>query len=506
MSKRKLLQLVNNGDVSGWDDPRMPTIAGLRRRGVTPEALRAFCDLIGVAKANTRVDIAKLEYAIRDDLNQRAPRVMCVLRPLRVVITNWPDDHVESLDAPYWPHDVPRDGSRVVPFARELYIEHDDFAEDPPKGFFRLAPGREVRLRYGYIIRCDDVVKNDAGAVVELRCTYDPATRGGATGPGRNVKGTLHWVSARHAVPCQVRLYDRLFTHPDPESGGDADFRARLNPQSLVTIEQAWLEPSVAGADPGARFQFERLGYFTVDTVDSTADALVFNRTVTLRDTWAKVAPGASGTSAGRPDRSAPQRPAAGRASAGDARTTAAADRAPQLDGRKRRLVAEMGIPETQADVLTRDLAIADFFDDAVAAGATPRTVAMLLANDMPREARENIGALPIDGAAVGALAHLIDRSQISSSAAREILAELLEHGGDPSAIVDRRGLRQVSDEAALRSAVDAVLADHSAKVDEYRAGKTGLLGFFVGQAMAKTAGTGNPAVIRKIVEEVLGA
>jgi glutaminyl-tRNA synthetase len=506
MSKRKLLQLVNNGDVSGWDDPRMPTIAGLRRRGVTPEALRAFCDLIGVAKANTRVDIAKLEYAIRDDLNQRAPRVMCVLRPLRVVITNWPDDHVENLDAPYWPHDVPRDGSRVVPFARELYIEHDDFAEDPPKGFFRLAPGREVRLRYGYIIRCDDVVKNDAGAVVELRCTYDPATRGGATGPGRNVKGTLHWVSARHAVPCQVRLYDRLFTHPDPESGGDADFRARLNPQSLVTIEQAWLEPSVASADPGARFQFERLGYFTVDTVDSTADALVFNRTVTLRDTWAKVAPGASGTSAGRPDRSAPQRPAAGRAPAGDARTTAAADRAPQLDGRKRRLVAEMGIPETQADVLTRDLAIADFFDDAVAAGATPRTVAMLLANDMPREARENIGALPIDGAAVGALAHLIDRSQISSSAAREILAELLEHGGDPSAIVDRRGLRQVSDEAALRSAVDAVLADHSAKVDEYRAGKTGLLGFFVGQAMAKTAGTGNPAVIRKIVEEVLGA
>src|SRR5690606_14582544 len=189
MGKRKRLQRVNIGDVSGWDDPRMPTIAGMRRRGVTPEALRSFCEMIGVAKANTRVDIAKLEYAIRDDLNQRAPRVMCVLRPLRVVITNWPDDRVEELDAPYWPHDVPNEGSRAVPFTREIFIERDDFAEDPPKNFFRLAPGREVRLRYGYIIRCDEVVHDEAGNVVELRCTYDPETKGGDAGPGRSVKG-----------------------------------------------------------------------------------------------------------------------------------------------------------------------------------------------------------------------------------------------------------------------------------------------------------------------------
>jgi glutaminyl-tRNA synthetase len=343
-----------------------------------------------------------------------------------------------------------------------------------------------------------------------------------------------------------VRLYDRLFTDPDPESDGDVDFRARLNPQSLVTIEQAWVEPSVAGADPGARFQFERLGYFTVDTVDSTADTLVFNRTVTLRDTWAKIAPGASQTSAGRPDRSAPKRQAAGqgvarsdatgtgrantgtgRAAAGAARGTAddadltapgaapvhsmprgstSGPRDAQLEGRKRRLVAEMSVPAAQADVLTRDLAIANFFDDAIAAGATPRTVAMLLANDMPREARENVGTLPVDGAAIGALAHMIDGAEISSSAARDVLEELLERGGDPATIVDRRGLRQVSDEATLRTAVNAVLAGNTAKVDEYRAGKTGLLGFFVGQAMAKTAGTGNPAVIRKIVEEALGA
>ncbi|HSK20756.1 MAG TPA: glutamine--tRNA ligase/YqeY domain fusion protein [Longimicrobiales bacterium] len=503
MSKRKLLQLVNSGDVSGWDDPRMPTIAGLRRRGVTPESLRAFAELIGVAKANTRVDIAKLEYAIRDDLNQRAPRVMCVLRPLRVTITNWPEDHVEELDAPFWPHDVPKEGSRPVPFARELYIEQDDFAEDPPKGFFRLAPGREVRLRYGYIIRCDEVVKNDAGEVVELRCSYDPDTKGGSAGTDRNVKGTLHWVSAQHAVSCEVRLYDRLFTVADPEAGPDADFRAHLNPHSLVTIERAFVEPSVAGAEAGSRFQFERLGYFTADIVDSRPDALVFNRTVTLRDAWAKVAPGASGQSDGRPDRTKTgKKPSAARRA--DPAPKPAGPRDPLLEGRQRRLTSEMGVPAKQAEVLTRDAEIAEFFDEAVSAGATPATVAKLLVNDMPREARENVGALPVRGAAVGALAHMIDTSEISGSAARDVLAEMIEQGGDPAAIVERRGLRQVSDEAALRRTVEDVLRENAGKVEEYRAGKTGLLGFFVGQAMARTRGQGNPAMLKSLVEDML--
>ncbi|HSJ33409.1 MAG TPA: glutamine--tRNA ligase/YqeY domain fusion protein [Longimicrobiales bacterium] len=509
MSKRKLLQLVNSGDVSGWDDPRMPTIAGLRRRGVTPEALRAFCELIGVAKSNTRVDIAKLEYAIRDDLNQRAPRVMCVLRPLRVTITNWPEDHVEELDAPFWPHDVPKEGSRPVPFSRELYIERDDFSEDPPKGFFRLAPGREVRLRYGYIVRCDDVVKNDAGEVVELLCSYDPDTKGGSAGTGRNVKGTLHWVSARHAVPCEVRLYDRLFTAADPEAGPDADFRAHLNPHSLIRIERAFVEPSVAGAEAGARFQFERLGYFTADIIDSKPHALVFNRTVTLRDTWAKVAPGASGQSDGRPDRTKTGRkPATVRNAPAAARSAQPAPKPgssdPLLEGRRRRFTSEMGVPAKQADVLTRDAALADFFAEAVSAGATPATVAKLLVNDMPREARENIGALPVRGAAIGALAHMIDTAVISGSAARDVLAEMIEQGGDPAAIVERRGLRQVSDEAALRRAVDDVLRENAGKVEEYRAGKTGLLGFFVGQAMARTRGQGNPAMLKSLVEDML--
>jgi glutaminyl-tRNA synthetase len=291
LSKRKLVRLVREGHVRGWDDPRMPTIAGLRRRGVTPEAIRAFADMVGVARVESRVDVDKLEHAIRDDLNPRVPRVLCVLRPLRVVITNWPEGQVEQLDAPYYPHDVPREGSRALPFSGVLYIERDDFQEHPSKGFFRLAPGREVRLRYGYLVTCTDVVKNAAGEVVELRCTYDPATRGGNTPDGRKVKGTIHWVAAAHALTAEVRLYDRLFTKPDPDDVGDEeDFTASLNPTSLVVLPDARIEPSVALDPPGSRYQFERQGYFVSDALDSTPGALVYNRTVPLRDTWAKIA------------------------------------------------------------------------------------------------------------------------------------------------------------------------------------------------------------------------
>jgi glutaminyl-tRNA synthetase len=320
------------------------------------------------------------------------------------------------------------------------------------------------------------------------------------------VKGTLHWVSAAHAVPCEVRLYDRLFTHPDPEAGPDADFRTRLNPESLVVIERAFVEPSVAGAEAGALYQFERLGYFSADIVDSRPDALVFNRIVTLRDTWAKVAPGGTPhKSDGRPDRTAASKRTPARTDAQSAaKVRTAGPRDAQLEGRRRRLASEMGVPAEQAEVLTRDAAIADFFDAAVAAGATPRTVAKLLVNDMPREAREHAGALPIGGAAVGALAHMIDASEISSSAARDVLAQMIEHGGDPGVIVEERGLRQVSDEAALRRTVEDVLRENAGKVDEYRAGKTGLLGFFIGQAMAKTRGQGNPAMLKTMVEEML--
>ena len=289
LSKRKLLQLVEEGRVAGWDDPRMPTIAGLRRRGYTPEAIRSFCERIGVAKRNSTVDIAMLEHCLREDLNRSAPRVMAVLRPLRVVLDNYPEERVEELEAVNNPED-PGMGTRKVPFSRVLYIEQEDFREDPPKQFFRLAPGREVRLRYAYIIKCVDVVKDpETGAVTELRCTYDPETKSGSAQSNRKVKATLHWVSAAQAIEAEVRSYDHLFSKENPEDVEEgADWTANLNPTSLETLTSCRVEPSLTGATPGSRYQFERLGYFCVDT-DSSDGRMVFNRTVTLRDTWAKI-------------------------------------------------------------------------------------------------------------------------------------------------------------------------------------------------------------------------
>ena len=286
-SKRKLLRLVEEGHVDGWDDPRMPTISGMRRRGYTPEAIRNFWGRIGVAKRDNTINMAQLEHAIREDLNHRSPRVMAVLNPVRVVIDNYPEDQVEELDAINNPEDESM-GTRKVPFSKVLYIEREDFMEDPPRKFFRLAPGREVRLRYGYLITCADVIKDPDGKIMELHCTYDPLTRGGTTPDGRRVKATLHWVSASHAIAAEVRLYDRLFTREDPEEGEGADFTAFINPESFTVVNTCKLEPTLAKAKPGNRFQFERLGYFALDT-DSLPGSLVFNRTVTLRDTWARI-------------------------------------------------------------------------------------------------------------------------------------------------------------------------------------------------------------------------
>ncbi|PYR21422.1 MAG: glutamine--tRNA ligase [Acidobacteria bacterium] len=293
MSKRKLLQLVQQGLVSGWDDPRMPTITGLRRRGYTPESIRDFCSRIGVAKKENVIDYAQLEHSIREDLNRRASRVMAVLRPLKVVLTNYPEGQVEEVDVINNPED-PSAGTRRVPFSRELLIERDDFLENPPKKFFRLSQGREVRLRCAYFITCTEVIKDHCGEIVELRCVYDPATRGGDAPDGRRVKATLHWVSAAHAIPAEVRLYDRLFSVEDPDGvASGKTFLDNLNPSSLEILAGAKLEPGLASATPGLRVQFERLGYFCVDP-DSRPGALVFNRTVSLRDTWARISEKAS--------------------------------------------------------------------------------------------------------------------------------------------------------------------------------------------------------------------
>ena len=288
LSKRKLLTLVEEGRVNGWDDPRMPTVSGLRRRGYTPASIRSFCKTIGITKFNSLTDVALLEHSIRQDLNDTTPRRMAVLRPLKVVITNFDEDKVEELEAANHPKD-PEAGTRSVPFTREIYVERDDFMEEPPRKFFRLGPGREVRLRFAYFITCNEVIKNAAGEVTELHCTYDPETHGGNAPDGRKVKGTIHWVSASHAFEAQVRLYDRLFTVEDPNKEDDGKtYLDHLNAESLEVIADAKLEPGLAKAEPGERFQFERLGYFCADAGDSQADKPVFNRTVTLRDAWAK--------------------------------------------------------------------------------------------------------------------------------------------------------------------------------------------------------------------------
>jgi glutaminyl-tRNA synthetase len=288
LSKRKLLALVQRGLVAGWDDPRMPTISGMRRRGYTPEALKNFCRRIGVSKTNGTTELGLLEYFVREDLNRRAHRVMAVLKPLRVVIDNYPEGQVEQMEAVNNPEDASA-GTRPVPFSRVLYIEHDDFREDPPKQYYRLSPGREVRLRYAYFVTCTSVVKNEQGEVVEVHCSYDPATRGGNAPDGRKVKSTIHWVSAEHAIEAEVRMYETLFARENPnEVAEGGDFTDNLNPKSLEVIADAKLEPSLRAADAGSRVQFERLGYFCVDK-DSSAERPVFNRTVGLRDSWAKI-------------------------------------------------------------------------------------------------------------------------------------------------------------------------------------------------------------------------
>jgi glutaminyl-tRNA synthetase len=287
MSKRKLLQLVKEGYVTGWNDPRMLTISGLRRRGYTPEAIRNFAERVGVAKRDNIIDVALLEHSIRENLNKRAQRVMAILKPLKVVITNYPDNKVDELDAVNNPEDPAR-GSRKVPFSKIIYVERDDFMETPPKKFFRLSPGNEARLRYAYIIKCNEVIKNDNGEITELHCTFDPETKSGS-GNTRSVKGTIHWVSAEHAIEAEVRIYDRLFIKETPEEDKDVDFKENINPNSLEIVSNAKLEPSLKNAKQGDKFQFERLGYFCVDYFDSKEDHLVFNRTVPLRDTWSKI-------------------------------------------------------------------------------------------------------------------------------------------------------------------------------------------------------------------------
>ncbi|HUG39493.1 MAG TPA: glutamine--tRNA ligase/YqeY domain fusion protein [Longimicrobiales bacterium] len=510
MSKRKLLTLVKEGHVRGWDDPRMPTIAGLRRRGFTPDSIRAFWDRMGVAKANSRVDMGKLEFAIRDDLNARAPRVLCVLRPVRVVITNYPRGEVEEIEADSWPHDVPREGTRPLPFSGEIFIDDDDFREDPPADWKRLAPGRAVRLRHAHVIRCDEVVRDDAGAIRELHCTVAPDSGTGGAPADWEVGGAIHWVDAGRSVSCEVRLYDRLFSVADPDATAAEEgrpFTEYLNPESLVVAENARIEPSVANDPPGSRYQFERLGYFISDEEESRPGRLVFNRTVTLRDAWARMREGAvAGAAPGARVRRDAERPAdLSPEEHRRLREAAAPERSAALEARRGRLEAELGLDAEDAELLTRDTATADFFEAAVAGGGPAARTANWVINELPRHMGDRaIDGLPFAGDAFGALVALVEDGTLSGGIGRDVLAEMVETGADPGAIVDRRGLRQIADASALEPVVTRVIAANPGKVEEYRGGRTALLGFFMGQVMKETGGKANPEVARRILSAAL--
>ncbi len=500
MSKRKLLQLVSEKRVSGWDDPRMPTIAGMRRRGVTPEAIRAFADLVGVAKNNSVVDIGKLEYAIRQDLEERCPRAMAVVDPLRLVVANWPADEVDELEVPWFPADPSRGGSRKVPFGRELLVERDDFALDPPKGWKRLAPGREVRLAGAYVIRCDEAVRGPSGEIVELRCTVDRASRG----DGRRAAGTIHWVHASRSAPCEVRLYDRLFKVELPDA--EPDFLQTLNPGSLEVAREARIEPALRDAEPGSRWQFLRQGWFVADPVDSRPGAPVFNRTITLRDTWGAKATGKPAeprrAREAKPSQARPEAPA--RRSRVEMRAEARAAN-PELSARHASYV-KLGISEEEADLLAGDDATASYFDAAVAAGAKPTSAARWLLNDLAGLARDTpVGELPLGGAEFGRFVALVDGGRVAPAAAKALLSALAREGGDPEERLRVLGLEKVDDRDALEAAVTRVLDARPAEVERYRKGEKKLLGFLLGAVMRETQGAADPAAVRKLVQEKLG-
>ncbi len=524
VSKRKLIRLVREGVVRGWDDPRMPTISAMRRKGVRPEAIREFTNRIGVAKANSRTDLALLDSSIRDDLNAVAPRVMAVLEPLKLVLTNLPEGARTELDAPYWPPDVPGTGSRKLQLTREVYIERSDFAEEPPKGFKRLAPGRAVRLRHGYVVRLDEVVKDAAGEVVELRAHAFTDSLG-TNPPDVKVWAALHWVSASHGVPMTARLFERLFTVPDPD-GAEGDFLDYVNPDALREV-RGYVEPSVMDDAPDTRYQFERVGYFWRDPVDDRGrEGLVFNRIVPLKDARSKqAADGASDSKNGR----APQTPGAGGAQAtaagaaaagqgtapGQGTSAAQATKAafdpgalsPAQRERYLTLAGDHGLPEHDAAVLAQNDALHTFFARTTAAGAAPRSAATWVVQDVARLTKDGAagqGGHRLTPEGLAELVRLVDTGTVTLRVAKELFAELAETGASPTALVAARGLERLTDDGAVREVIGGVLAEHPAELAAYRGGKVGLAGFFIGKVMRATAGKADPELVKRLVGETL--
>ena len=484
MSKRKLLELVNGNYVNGWDDPRMPTIAGYRRRGYTPESILKFCDSIGIAKANSTVDVAQLEFAIRDDLNTKVPRVMCVLDPLKVTIENY--EGSEELEASYYPEDVPKEGSRKIPFGKTIYIEREDFSENPPKGYFRLTPDQSVRLKHAYIITCKEIIKDAEGNITEIIAEYNPNSKSGQDTSGIKVKSAIQWVDAINAKSVEVRLYDRLYSNEAPEGIED------LNPDSLKIIKDALIEPAVITVKPDERFQFERQGYFYADPVDYTDEKPVFNKIVGLKDSW------------GKKDAAKPAR--------GERKTITKVqidgEVEPMSDAEKAlfdKYTNELKLNTMVADILARDEKLSSFYEEALSVSNSAVTTANLVTNEVSRELKEKEGsALKFNASQVAQLVKMIDDQTISNKIAKQVFEEMASSGNEPSKIVEAKGLVQISDPAQISPIIDEIIAKNPDNVEKYKAGNTKLLGFFVGQVLKTTGGKANPQIVNELVAKKL--
>ncbi len=487
MSKRKLLELVEGGQVSGWDDPRMPTIAGYRRRGYTPESILNFCDQIGIAKANSMVDVAQLEFCIRDDLNTKVPRVMCVLDPLKVTIENY--EGSEEIEASYYPHDVPKEGSRKLPFSKEIYIERDDFMENPPKGYFRLTPEQPVRLRHAYIITCKEVIKDANGNIIEIKAEYHPDSKSGSDTSGIKVKSAIQWVSAKEAKQVEVRLYDRLYSSEAPEGLED------LNPSSLQVIKNALIEPAVITEKPDERFQFERQGYFYADPIDYTDEKPVFNKIVGLKDSWAKKSKSNEKTPKGE------RKPQA-------KKVQVDGEVAPMSEAQQSlfdKYTNELKLNSEVANTLARDEHLSSFYEEALAVLNSPVGLANIVANDVARELKEKQSdELKFNAKQISELVKMVDDETISSKIAKQVFEEMSKTGENPTQIVEAKGLIQISDPSKILPIIDEIIAKNPDNVEKFKAGNTKLLGFFVGQVLKTTGGKANPKVVNELVAEKL--
>ena len=498
LSKRKLLQLVEGQFVDGWDDPRMPTIAGLRRRGVPAKAVRDFCKMIGVAKTENRVDLSSFEYAVRNELNYTAPRVMCVLDPLKVIITNYDESDTTYLDAPYFPEDVGKEGTRPLPFTREILIEQSDFEENPSKGFRRLSPGEEVRLRYGYIIKCERVIKNEEGEVSELHCSYDSKTKSGAPTNQRKVKGTIHWVSATESLPAEVRLYDRLFSVSNPEDvDEDKHFTDHLNVDSLVVLKRSRIEVSVASDPPEMHYQFERVGNFISDSKDSRPNNLVYNRTVTLKDTWKSSQENKNEQPAQVKITSKKKQPS--RAKNIIPRPKPLSEQ--QLSSANK-MIDQFGIPEGDAKIFARNPTLMELFRSASEETDDYNALSKWCINEIPKNIMDL--DLPLSGKSVGELVKLRSLGKISSHSAKKLLRVVANTGKSINEILEEETYAMIDDDQQLKDIVTEVIEGNEDAVQKYLSGKIQLLGFLVGQVMLKTGGSADPNKTRALMESSL--